>query len=131
MDEPFYQRHAELVSASMARQILSYRWQTEGDRKVDPLRIVRFDEIDFPLSTPSLQLLLAQYRLLHRFAGFVADEPMYAISAGEAGQRICAMLHQPAKQIRGYANVERAIGLAGEDVDAWFLHPHLALVMTA
>lgn len=95
------------------------RRKTQPHCEVHPIRILAFDQVDLPLPVPSLELLFAQDRPLHVAKLLEANQHVHAIIGGEAGQRFAAMLPQPRKQIGCHADVERAVSLAGEDIDAW------------
>jgi len=35
------------------------RWESQSDRKINPMGIILLDQIDLPFSTPALELFLA------------------------------------------------------------------------
>ena len=71
------------------------RRQAKAGRQVIPMRIVAFDQIDFPSSVPTLELLLARNRLLHPFELLEADDPLHGVARSEAVRGVRAMLPQP------------------------------------
>src|SRR5260221_12369789 len=98
--------------------------------KVAPLRIIALDECELPLAPPTLDAHLAQDRIRHGVMEFDIDECMHAIFSGEACDRVRSMLEDPAREVTGNANIERAVAFTREDVDACspaFIHPSLAL----
>jgi hypothetical protein len=87
------------------------------------MRIVALDQIDLPLAVPALELLLAQDGGLHAAEHLEPDEAMDGVTPGETGNAIGAMLVKSAYKVGRYADVERAIGLAAQNIDArLFVH---------
>ena len=82
------------------------------------MRIIRLDQVDFPLPMPALQLLLARDGAGHIGEELVTDEAVDRVSAGEAGGGTVSVLPQAGDKIGGYADIQRAIVPAGEDVGA-------------
>jgi len=99
-----------------------YRGQTQIDREINPLRVFRFNQVDLPMAAPVFQLLLAGDRVGHVVEHFKADKSIYRILRRISGRELVAVLVKALDQVRRYANVERAIGLAGEYVDAGLFH---------
>ena len=122
---PKHSRHPELVSGPISRFARSERGQTKSHCQIRPVRIVLIDQIDLPLPMPALQLLLAQDRRFHCAAQFEVNERVNGVLRSETGERVVAMLPNPAQQIRRNPDVNRAVGLAGHNVDAGLaLLPH-------
>ena len=136
-------RHPELVSGSisprsqaaigapwMLKRVqhdehgksFAYRWQSQVYGQIDPVRVFRFDQVDLPIAVPVFQLLLARNRARHIVEHFKADKAIDRILRRISRGQIVAMLVQALDQVRRYADVERAIGLAGEYVDAGLFH---------
>jgi hypothetical protein len=113
-----HSRHPELVSGSIPRITRFYRRQAQPRRQIVPVRVFAFDQIDLPLPTPVFQLLLARDGGGHVVEQFVADEAVDAVLACEARNCSAAVLPQAGDQVAGHADVEGAVRLAGEDVDA-------------
>ena len=135
--------HPELVSGSISRRSqavigarwmlkrvqhdgggvksVAYRGQAEVDRQINPLRIFRFNQVDFPTAMPVFQLFLSGDRAGHVIEHFKADNTIYRILRGISGTQVVAMLVKALDQVRGYADVERTVELAGEYVDARLL----------
>jgi hypothetical protein len=101
---------------------VAYRGQAQIDGKINPLRIFRFNQIDLPLAVPVFQLLLARDRAGHVVEHLKADKAIYRILRRISGRQLVVVLVQALDQVRRYADVERAIGLAGEYVDAGLFH---------
>lgn len=97
---------------------VAYRGKSKINRKINPLRIFRFNQIDLPWTVPVFQLFLARDRAGHVVEHFKADKQIYRILRRISGRQIVAVLVQALDQVRGYADVKRAVGLAGEYVDA-------------
>jgi len=130
-------RHAELVSASIlptAPSVPEEKWtlkqvqgdefskmverrQTQPHRQIMPIGVLAFDQVDFPLPVPALQLLFAQNGPLHVAEQFVADEAVDPIAAGEAFDCTVAVLPKPRNQIARDADVNCAVPLASKHVD--------------
>jgi hypothetical protein len=140
--EPTF-RHPELVSGSISpssqavigagsmlkrvqhdgyRVSVAYRGQTQIYREINPLRIFRFNQVDLPLAVPVFQLLLSRDRTGHVVEHLKADKAIYRILRRISGRQLVAVLVKALDQVRRYANVERATGLAGEYVDAVLFH---------
>jgi hypothetical protein len=149
-------RHAELVSASIGPQkpepcVAGWtleQVQGEGDgrgqgdpisnqaspqwlkakarREIKPLRILALDKIDFPLTVPALQLLFACDGSFHVSEKLVANQNVNGMATGESRHRVRAMLVQSGKKSRRYADVQRAVGLAGQNINARLLVDHRA-----
>jgi len=97
---------------------VAYRGQTEIYRQIDPLRVFRFDQINFPLAMPVFQLFLSRDRAVHVVEHLKSDKAIHRIFGGIPGRQFVAMLVKALDQVRCYADVQRAVGLAGEYVDA-------------
>ena len=111
-------RHPELVSGSISRFARSKRRQAQPHRQVPPLRVFGVDQTDLPLSVPALELLLAQDRPLHVAEHLEVHEPVNLVSGREPGKQTFAVLDQPLQQVRGNADVDCAVVLVREQVDA-------------
>ena len=123
--QPPTNRHPELVSGSIGSGILPKRRQTQANRKVSPNRITFVDQIDLPRPMPILQLFFAQYGAFHVAEHLKMDQPVNRIFRGMSWHRIAAMLPNASDQVRGHANVQRAVMLARKDIDARvFLFSH-------
>ena len=136
-------RHPELVSGSISprsqavigsRWILkrvqrgscvksvAYRGQSQVDCQINPLRVFRFNQINFPLAIPVLQLLLSRDRAVHVVEHLKSDKAIHRIFRGISGRQLVAVLVKALDQVRRYADVQRTVGLAGEYVDAGLFH---------
>ena len=67
---------------------------------------------------PAFELLLARNGAVHVAKQFVADETMDGIAVGEPFDCSAAVLPEPHAKITGHADVNGAVRLAGEDIDA-------------
>jgi len=136
-------RHPELVSGSIspcsqavigARWMLkrvqhdddgmksvAYRRQAQIDSQINPLRVFRFNQIDLPTTMPVFQLLLSRDRADHVVKHFKTDKAVYRIFRRISGRQFVAVLVKALDQVRCYADVKRAVRLAGEYVDARLL----------
>ena len=136
-------RHPELVSGSIPRRSQAVigvgwmlkrvqhdehgksfadRWQSQVYGQIDPLRVFGFDQVDLPTAMPVFQLFLSGDRAGHVVKHLKADKAIYRILRRISGRQFVAVLVQALDQVGRYTNVERAIGLAGEYVDAGLFH---------
>jgi hypothetical protein len=137
---PHICRHAELASASIPTRdqpIVASRWtlkQVQGDergksgrlyrfetqthRQIAPMRVVGFDQVDFPVAVPVLQLFFARYGGRHVGEELVSDKPINGMARRKAFDCAGAVLVEARDQVGRHADVKRSVMLAGEDVDA-------------
>jgi len=113
-----HKRHPELVSGSILPAAQINRKQTKPDRKIMPIRVLAFDQVDLPLPVPALELLLAGDCRGHVAEHLVADEVADVVLTGKALRSAFPMLIKPREKVAGHANINRPVGLAGQDVDA-------------
>ena len=141
-------RHPELVSGSISprsqavigarwmlklvqhdggvgEQSVAYRGQAQIDCQIGPVRVFGFDQVDLPTAAPVFELLFAADRAGHVVEHFETDKAVNAVSRCKSWRQLITMLVKALDQVRRYADIERAIRLAGEYVDArllGFLH---------
>jgi hypothetical protein len=113
-----YTRHPELVSGSSFPPRRSKRLEAQSHRQIDPIRVVALDQIELPLTMPTLQLFFPQDRALHVAEHLVADEAVDLLAPGEPAGDALAVLPKALFEVGGYADVKRTARLAGEDIDA-------------
>ena len=94
----------------------------ESRREIDPVRIFAFDDVDLPLAVPALELLLARDGGMHVAEQLEPDERVNLIPRSEALHFAGAVLVESSYRVGCYADVQRAIWLACEDVDARLFH---------
>ena len=94
------------------------RFEAELFRQVEPAWIVPFNKIEFPVPSPVFELLLVGYRGQHILEELEIDEFLHRMPGGESGDIAAAVLVYPAHQIGRYADIDRAICIAGKDIDA-------------
>lgn len=87
-----------------------------------PTGIFFFDEPNFPRTFPFLDLLLARNCTFHLLVGFKPDESMHTVFFRKPISNVIFMLPHSYGQITCHTDVERAIDLTGEYVDAWTFH---------
>lgn len=112
-------RHPELVSGSIAQLRLRYRRHSQPNRQIHPMRIFGVNQVDLPLPTPVLQLLLARNGRLHCAEGFKMHQRINGVFRRMPWDQALAMLRQSLQKIGRYANVNRAVMLAGKYIYAW------------
>src|SRR5690606_22335711 len=76
------------------------------------------DQVDLPLPAPALELLVAGDRTVHIAECLEVDETDHAVSGGEARNGAGTVFPQAFHQVRGHADIDRAVMPAGENVDA-------------
>ena len=114
-------RHPELVSGSIWPHTLPKRRQTQPHRQINPLRIMLIDQIDLPRAMPVFQLLFAQDRALHVPKQLKVHQLVDRIFGRMPRRHVIAMLVKPLKQVRGHADIERAVKLTRKDIHARLL----------
>ena len=105
-------RHPELVSGSIAQRFLRYRRHSQPDRQIHPMRIFGINQINLPRPMPILQLFFARNRGLHRAKNLKMHQSVNCIFGGVSRRHTAPMLRKPLEQIRGYADIKRAIMFA-------------------
>ena len=111
-------RHPELVSGSTPPLARSYRRQTKPNGQINPLRVFGANEVNFPRPMPVFQLLFARNSALHVAKHLKMHKPIDRVFRGMSGHHIIAMLVKSLKQVRGHADVKRAMWLARKQVNA-------------
>ncbi len=91
--------------------------KSQADRQIAPVRVGFLDQVDFPLSPPVLELLLAGDRRDHVAVHFEPDQPLDSMLTGKAGKGVFAVLPQSGFEVGSDADVKRAARLARKDVD--------------
>src|SRR6185312_1933881 len=93
--------------------------------KIAPIGIILDDEIDFPLSRPMFDVLLALKGRLDRVMRFKIDKHLDAVAFGKAIRQALTVLVNSPYQIVRHADVKRPTRFARENV-----HPvgHFALM---
>src|SRR6185437_11492771 len=92
--------------------------------EIGPAQIVRFDERNFPIAAPALDLLLALDRELDAFVPLVPDERLHAIFLCEARQKTLFVLPDSPDEIVCHARIERSVGRARQHVDPIGMFAH-------
>ena len=78
--------------------------------------------MDLPCSRPVLELLFTLESREHFVAGFLPDQVVDVVFFRETFDHVVLVLPDPLDQIGGNSDIERAVALAGEDVDAGTFH---------
>src|SRR5439155_9978914 len=108
---------------------------TQGQRldrqfivEVAPLRIMTLNQLKLPGASPFLDPLFAQDRIGHGLVEFGKDQSIDAVIPHKASNRSRPMLPDTTRKVGGYADIERTIALAGENVDArtFWRHPTIS-----
>src|ERR1700747_2457279 len=89
----------------------------QGWVKIGPIRVVAFNEMDFPITLPLLDLPFPDQRCLKVFMGFEPHETVHAVFGGKAGDGTCFVLPDAAREFEGRTDVQRAVGVAGEEIN--------------
>ena len=90
--------------------------------QIPPRRVCRLNQVQLPLPTPALDRLLTRNRRFHRLVYLVPDQHMNPIFLREPIDKVALVLPDALHKIRRHADIQRAISLAGEDIDAGLLH---------
>jgi hypothetical protein len=96
--------------------------QSPFDPQIPPLRVVPFNQVDFPLTVPVLQLLLPRNGVRHPVKRFGVDQADRAIIRRKTWCRPRAVLVQSRCDVGRDADVKRSALLAGENVSAGLSH---------
>lgn len=92
--------------------------------EVAPAGVGPLDQRELPVAPPFLERFLALDGCARAFSAFEPDKPLYAVSTGKSGPGVGPMFVDAAHKVVRYADVERAVTLAGHDVDE-----HLAALL--
>ncbi len=111
-------RHTELVSGSIVRLDLPDGRQSQPHRQIGPMRIDAVNKINLPRTMPVFQLLFAGYGTSHVAQHFKMHKLVYAIFGGKSVRMFIAMLIHSLYQIGREANINRAVMLARQHIDA-------------
>ena len=90
--------------------------------QIPPRRVCRLNQVQLPLPTPTLERLLTRNGRFHRLVCLVPDQHMNPIFLREPIDKVALVLPDALHKIRRHADIQRAISLAGEDIDAGLLH---------
>ena len=85
--------------------------------QVGPARIAFENEPNFPRPWPMLHRLLALDGAKNRLVRLAIDKPIQPVCLGEPVDDSFPMLPNPARYVRGDADIERAVRAVGHDVD--------------
>ncbi|MEY3703122.1 MAG: hypothetical protein RLZZ561_742 [Pseudomonadota bacterium] len=111
-------RHPELVSGSSAPLRRTCGRKAEAYRKIMPIGVEAFNQVDLPLPVPALQLLFAGDGRQHFVKSLEIDEAIDAISLRKARLDGGTMRPEPSDQIGRDTDVHGSTRLACKDVDA-------------
>src|ERR1700751_5117921 len=89
----------------------------QGWVKIGPMRVFAFNQIDFPVTVPLLDLPFPEERCLKAFMGFEPHETVHAVFGGKAGDGACFVLVNAARKFEGRPDVESPMGFSGEEID--------------
>ena len=70
----------------------------QGWVKISPIRVFAFNQIDFPLALPLLDLPFPDQRRLKAFMGFEPHETVHTVFGGKAGDGPCFVLPNAARE---------------------------------
>lgn len=85
--------------------------------EIGPIQILFFDESNFPIPIPLLQLFLSTNGRLRIVEGFDMDKPRHTMLAYELGSQSRAMFFKATRQIACNADVKRAVAFARKNVN--------------
>src|SRR5436190_9563017 len=101
-------------TTQLARALVSKR---NGWIEVDPLRIVRFDELDFPRPFPFLDLPLSGKCCFQRGVLLVPYQPIYAVPGGETRDGFHLVLPNALHQVGCHPDIQCSKGSAAQEID--------------
>jgi hypothetical protein len=96
----------------------SYRFKSQPDSHILPMRVMSIDKIDLPWPVPVFQLLLSRYRSRHIGEQFIMNKAVDRIFGRVARRKVVTVLNHALGQIRRHTDVRSAVKAAGKDVDA-------------
>jgi hypothetical protein len=111
-------RHPELVSGSSAPSHRRGGRKTEANRKIMPVWVEAFDQVNLPLPVPALQLLFAGDGGYHFVKSLEIDEAINAIPLRKARLDGFSMLPEPSNKAGRHTYVQSPARLACKDIDA-------------
>ena len=94
--------------------------------KIQPLRIVGFNQLQLPRPPPALDPLLASDGFSDRVMRFVPDQSMDVVGLGEAWYGASPMFIDAPSKIIGHPDVQGSVSLTGQNIDVE-LTVHLGL----
>lgn len=89
----------------------------QGRVKIGPMRIFAFNQIDFPVALPLLDLPFPDQCCLKALMGFEPHETVHAVFGGKAGDDACFVLPNATHEFEARTDVERPIRFSGEEID--------------
>jgi hypothetical protein len=93
-------------------------------RKIDPLRIFPFYQLNLPFSVPFLQLLFAGYSSYGIIENLKIDQIVNVVSFREASNDLQFVLVDAPNNIVRHTNIERSMFAACQDVnEELVIHP--------
>ena len=119
-------RHPELVSGSIVPHGPPYRFQSQPNREIGPMRIIGIDKVYLPWSVPILPLLFACNGRRHISKYLIMDKAVNRIFRSMTWCKIVAVLIHALRQVRRHADISRPKQLVGKDIGArlFFLKRH-------
>ena len=90
--------------------------------EIAPVGVVLADQPEFPLALPFLHRLLPQDGVADVLVPFGMDQAGEAVFGAELGALARPVLGDARGQVRRYADVERAVGGVGHDIDPAAFH---------
>lgn len=76
---------------------------------VTPLWVCRFNQLEFPLARPFLDILFTLNGFGQKLVGLQPDEGFNAVFGSEAGGEAILMLVETPGQVTGDAGIERSV----------------------
>ena len=96
--------------------------RNEAGVQIGPVRVSVLDQIDFPIAFPFLDLLFSADRCLHRTVCLKPDRGVNTITRRKTWDSLALVLEYPLYEIGGYADIQRPVGFACQQVDVKYLH---------
>jgi hypothetical protein len=86
--------------------------------QVAPVRVLLFDQIEFPDSVHLAYFLFSLLRGMRVWMPFDIDELIDGVLAGDAANQVAFVVQDAIDEVVGFAYVESSVAFAGEDVGA-------------
>ncbi len=86
-------------------------------KDIPPMRIVPLDQIDLPLTRPAFDRRFALDRQRHVVMDLIPDKARHSVASRELRGRAFAVFADAPNDVVRDAAIERAVGLAGQEID--------------
>src|SRR5258705_383687 len=95
----------------------NYRGLDQQIAEIAPFEVFALDQLDLPVTLPSLQLLLPGDRFIRAFISLDIHKAVHAIGLHKRGALAAAMLLQSIPHVICHPDIQGPVASAREDVD--------------